>query len=276
MIIIAAIRMVMGVCILVFGTIFGVLVSYLPGTFKGINWASWVTLGMARAMLWCFNIQLEVINRERIFHHRGFLFPTHDGWIDILLPAAVVPSRFLAAIEVSRMMFIGRLGKAVNVVWVDRKDKASRQEAREALRGLEAYPPIVLYPEGMLDGTPGLAPFRYGAFEMAINNNLAYLPLAVLYHPFEDGKWKDEDLLPGVWRVAKKWKIKARMIALDPVTPKLGDDVATLAREAERSILAAIEQHKHGFPDFAHITADYEPVKPESSWENDGNISKRI
>ncbi len=254
------------VVILIIGSTLAYLSTFIPQPNAKATIANNISKWIAASYLRILNVKLECNDRDLFRNHHGFIFPNHDTFLDILLPASIVPVRFLAAIEVKRRPFLGRLGTSVGCIYVDRGNRSSRKKARQSLTKLKDFPPIIIYPEGMLDGKPGLSPFRHGAFEIARNNEMPYMLVALLYDDFWNVKWKDESMIAAMWRVAKKWRVNARMVALDIVHPTQDDNVIELARSAEKIIMAAIAEH--GYADYADVHPDDEPVKPENSWEN--------
>jgi 1-acyl-sn-glycerol-3-phosphate acyltransferase len=269
MIVIGIIRLLLLLPTLFLGMVLTLLGGMIPVQIRGANLAQWAALLSARAFNRIMNVQVEVSEPERLRNHAGFIFPTHDTYMDIVLPVSVTPVRFVAAVEVKKIPFIGRMGTGFGVVYMDRRDKNDRNRVRALLRKEASYPPIVLYPEGMLDGKPGIAPFRYGAFELAQEAQKPYLLVAIVYDSFWNVKWKGETIYQVLWRHARTWKIRAKLIVLDEVMPTPADDPKLLAKSAERIIIRALAYS--GYPDYAVVNENEEPVKPATSWENDPN-----
>ncbi len=269
MIIIAILRLILLLPTLFLGMLFTLLGGMIPVQIRGANLAQWAALFSARSFNHIMNVQVEVSEPERLRKHAGFIFPTHDTYMDIVLPVAVTPVRFVAAVEVKKIPFIGRMGSGFGVVYMDRRNKDDRARVRQLLREEASYPPIVLYPEGMLDGKPGIAPFRYGAFELAQEAQKPYLLIAIVYEPFWKVKWKGETIYHVLWRHARTWRLKAKLIVLDEVMPTAMDDPKELAKSAERTIIRALAQSE--YPDYSVVSVDDKPVKPALSWETDPN-----
>ena len=263
--VIASIRLFLVGVFLFVATIVALIASFIPFKVGGASLASWIVVALARSILWAFNVRLDISDKARLQAHQGLFYPTHDSFLDIVIPIAISPVRFLAAIEVKEKWLIGRLATAIGCVYVDRRNKASRKAARDSLTNLTAYPPIVLYPEGMLDGKPGIAPFRYGAFDLAIQNKLSYIPLVLLYDDFWAVKWKYESMLAPAWRTAMRWRTDARVVALETITPKPENDPAVLAHSAERAVIHTIATQGGG--DYSVVNIDDEPEMPAVSWE---------
>ncbi len=264
---IASVKLFLVAAILVVGTAIAWIGSFIPIKIKGATLANWTSVLIAKSYMRIFNVKLDYKDSQQVRDHKGFIFPTHDSFLDVIIPASFVPVRFLAAKEVADRPILGRLGKTVGGIYVDRGSKQSRTAARQSLTTLTDFPPIIIYPEGMLDGKPGIAPFRYGAFEIARNNEMPYLLLTLLYDNFWQVKWKNESMLTALWRVAKLKSVHAKMIALPVVHPSQDDDVVSLAASAEKAIIKTIAAH--GYADYADVGPDDLPQKPERSWETE-------
>ena len=264
---IALIKLFALASILIVGSGLGWLLSFVPFKIRNAGLSNWLSVAIAKSYMRIFNVKLDCQDRHKLRNHQGFIFPTHDSFLDIILPASIVPVRFLAAREVRDRPFLGRLAEAVGCIFVDRGNKQSRKDARQSLTNLTSYPPIIIYPEGMLDGKPGIAPFRHGAFEIARNNEMPFMLVTLLYDDFWQVRWKDESMLKAIWRVAKKKSVKAKLIALPVVHPTLQDDVIELARSAEKAIIKTIAAY--GYADYADVSPTDVPQKPSNSWETE-------
>jgi 1-acyl-sn-glycerol-3-phosphate acyltransferase len=131
-------------------------------------------------------------------------------------------------------------------VFVDRQDKNSREQARRALYKAERYPPIALFPEGgIYSPAEKLHPFRYGAFEIAVEKGISFLPCALIYDPVEIVFWAEEPLTRMIWRFAcYRGPIHARLHPLHAVHPHPEDDARQLALETHGA-LEAILNYSH-------------------------------
>ena len=240
--IIAYIRVTLVIAVTIIGTIGVVVTSFLPIKHRGAPLCGWVATWMARMFIRIMPLKFECRDRKKFTQHNGFIFPNHDSYLDVILPMSLYPMRFLAMSEVRDYPLIGKVTQAVGTVFVDRADQNSRQQARESLAQLDTFPPIVLYPEGGIDGDESLQPFRYGAFELAIENQIAYLPAAIIYDPFEVAQWGDATKSIGamVMQLAMQKRVHARLIALRKVEPRPDDNPKELAMEAHGAISAAL------------------------------------
>lgn len=238
---IGALRLLIIVLALVPGTFLILLLGLLPLRYKGARWSSWVATGLSRMFFWVFRLRLTCKDRETVVQHRGLIFPNHESYIDPILMMALWPMRFMAMAEVRRWPFIGWIAMAMDTVFVDRQDKEDRKQAREeAADNLRAqtYPPLALFPEGGIGVGDVLLPFRYGAFEIAVDVGLPFMPAVIHYNRFDVVAWfKKEGLFPAVWRLATHTgPIEAQLVALPIITPQPEDDPAALA-EATQALI---------------------------------------
>ena len=248
---IGAARVLIIVPLIVLGVVPVLLLGLVPARYRGARLSAWFTTLLTRAFNRVFNIRFRNTNPERFARHHGLIFPNHSSYLDIIALMNTAPVRFLAAREVKGQWLIGRFAAALETVFVDRSNSQSRRSARrsisEQLRR-DPFPPIAIFPEGKLDPGDQLYAFRRGAFELAIQNEVPYLPCALRYNRPDVVTWygglRNESLVAAVWRLAcHRGRITVELIPLDPVHPSRADDPTLLAAVAQRSIEQVL-----GFP----------------------------
>jgi 1-acyl-sn-glycerol-3-phosphate acyltransferase len=214
---------------------------------KGVRLAAWPITYLARFFIRLFNIQVTCAEADKIRQHHGFIFPNHNSLLDIMLLVDIVPTRFLAKAEVKQWPFIGWIGTAVDTVFVNREDKTSREQARQSITALDHYPPIIIFPEGgIFEPAETLHPFRYGAFEIAAQGSVPFIPCVFLYDPLDIAFWGDEPLFTTVWRLATHpGPLHARLFALKVVHPTPDDDPRQLALETHGAMEAILAYSGH-------------------------------
>lgn len=238
-------RMALALVTLVVGLVVVLAIGWWPGRIRGCRPAAWVAVGMSRMFATLFHIKVICHDREKLVKHRGFLFPNHDSFIDIIVLLSVMPFRFLSMAEVRSYPLIGLLAAAIGTVFVQREDKNSRSAARSALLTSlqeEPQPPIVVFPEGKIAPGDPLLPFRHGSFVLACENQIAFLPCALRYRPADLTPWAHgEGIGVAVWQLAQAGRsLYAEVIPLEPVQPQPEDDPAQLALAARQAIAATI------------------------------------
>lgn len=247
--IVGVVRMLVIGLVLVGGTGAIVLLGWLPRTWRGGRPGGWIATGMARTFLRVFDVRLHCADRERLATVHGFIFPNHNSYLDVILLMSIAPMRFLAKAEVGAYPFIGRIARSIDTVFVDRSDKTSRHEAREALSRIALFPPVVIFPEGKIVGDNRLHPFRYGAFELAVQHRAPYLPAVFIYSDYATAAWGDEPLLRAVWRLAcHRGPLTVHLDALHTVHPLAGESAERLALAAYGAMQAVLDVYG-GFAD---------------------------
>ena len=228
---------------LLLGIVIMLPLSFIPVRVRGGRLPVWVATYMARLFNLIFNVKFAYRASERLWQHTGFLFPNHSSYLDIIAMLHFMPVRFLAAIEVRQRPMIGWIAEAIDCVFVTRENQASRHAARDAIVSAmqdEPQPPVVIYPEGRLGPGDYLHPFRFGAFEMAVENGLALLPVAICYSHKEVVVWhgpRGEPMLTAIWRHAKfPGPVYAEMIVLEPVCPQPDDEPKQLALDTQTAM----------------------------------------
>lgn len=235
-----AFRLVTIVLVAAVGLAVVLLAGMLPIRYRDSLLSAWVCTGLARCFNILFNVQYTCEGAEKLRHHRGFIFPNHVSYMEPILLFSICPQRFLAAIEVKRRPIVGELATAAGTVYVERERRASRLEARDAIVHALLEEPgaaLVLFPEGKLGPGDALFPFRYGAFKMATQNSIPFVPCAIHYERPDIVVWhggRGESMLTALWRLACfPGPTRAHITFFDVVQPGPDDYAAQLARITE-------------------------------------------
>ncbi len=232
--------------VLAVGTAVILLTAWIPIHIRRIRLCAWPIPFMARLFLRVFRIQFICPEPEKFRQHTGFIFPNHVSFLDIIIFVALLPVRFVSKEEIRHWPFIGWIAQAIGTVFVDRENKASREQTRQRLAHTVFYPPVVLFPEGRISNRPDqLLPFRFGAFEIAVQHQISILPCVLLYDPVAIMHWYDEPFFRALWRVATAYSpLRVELIALPVITPKPNDDPRQLAVAVHGVMDAIIRHHR--------------------------------
>jgi 1-acyl-sn-glycerol-3-phosphate acyltransferase len=238
-------RVLIATVALLLGALMILLIGWLPVRIGGCRPAAWVVVGLARLFVILFHIKVVCPEAARLQAHRGFIFPNHDSYLDILVLLSITPVRFLSMAAVRTYPVIGGMAAAIGTVFVDREDSASRKAARSSLAASlrqEPHPPIVVFPEGKIQPGDEVLPFRYGAFALACENQIAYLPCALRYRPLDLVTWNHgESLVTALWRLACAGQpLYAELMPLPAFAPATDADPTALANTARLAIERAI------------------------------------
>ncbi len=235
------------VIVLLAGAIAMLPAALLPLRIGGVRPALWVACATARLCCAALGVGVRCSHPARLRIRRSVIFPNHSSLLDSLVLLAVTPVRFLAAAEVTRYPVIGWMTRAIGTVFVARSDPASRVQARSAVRSAiqsSPYPPLVLFPEGRLGPGDRLFPFRYGAFEIAVEQAITFVPCALRYRPVEVAVWRGgegEMMGSAAWRlVCSPLPVTVDVLPLEVVTPEPEDDPAALAQAARSAVALAL------------------------------------
>jgi lyso-ornithine lipid O-acyltransferase len=227
--------------VLLLGTSAVLLTAWIPWRVRGARPAAWLVTLMARSFTRIFQIYVHCPKAAALRHFQGFIFPNHTSYLDIVIAVYFLPLRFVAKTEIRRYPLIGLIARAIGCVFVDRQDKSSRARTRQVLATNELQPAIVLYPEGKTGSGSGLQPFRYGAFEIAAQNHIPFLPCLIVYDRPEIVRWQGDPFTRAIWRLASRpGAVNAHLILLDVVQPTPADVGAELAHATYEKMAAAL------------------------------------
>lgn len=217
-----------------------VLTAWIPLYIRKVRLSAWFTTLFARIVFFLIGARFHCPEPDRYRRHKGFIFPNHVTYFDILALLYLVPVRFLAKAEVRSMPLIGMVGESIGCVWVQREDKASRQAARDQLAAIERYPPVALFPEGKRGPGGELLPLRYGAFEIVTQGAVPVLPAVILYDNPEAAIWpRGESIIKALWRLAgRSGRLNVYLLPLDTIYPQPSDDAVQLAEQTHELMTA--------------------------------------
>ncbi|MFA7386414.1 MAG: AMP-binding protein [Thiohalobacteraceae bacterium] len=105
----------------------------------------------------------------------------HASYLDamVLIAALELPLHFVAKRSL-RTPVIGRLLQRLGTEFVARDDvRQSVEDAERLLQRVHRGDAVVFFPEGTFTATPGLRPFRLGAFKIAAESRTSIVPVAL-------------------------------------------------------------------------------------------------
>jgi len=219
----------------------------LPIKHKGVGIHYWMTTLVSRVINKIFGLEVICADEEALLAHEGLVFVNHVSYLDIPVIISVVPMRFLSTAEVYKVPLVGWMADSVATVFVDRQDKDSRHSVRDSIARSVAnqpFPPFVVFPEGHFGTPTSLAPFHYGSFAIAVENEFPFLPVALRYDRPDVATWrgvKEEPFIASFWRMlTHRGKIRAELFPLEPVHPTADGDPAELAHATQRAVEDAL------------------------------------
>jgi len=171
--------------------------KYYPVFWKVVRaWAFFLIYGMG--------FRLKVEKEQEIDRNKSYMFcANHASFLDpwVLIAMSKNPIVFVGKKELVKFPVFGFFYKKV-VIMVDRSDAASRRKVYEqAHNRLKNGTSVAIFPEGLVpDENVVLAPFKNGAFSLAIEHQIPIVPQV-----YYDGKrlfsWDFFKGSPGTFRV---------------------------------------------------------------------------
>lgn len=245
--VVSALRMFVALTAVLLGGTAIIIFSYTPLRVGRYSLAFWTFHYAVRFILFVLNVRLSSFGREKARQTRGFVIANHVSYLDIFVLAGIAPARFVAKDEISRWPVIGRIARAIGCVFVQRRNKESRRNARLALATTEWDPPIVIFAEGGRGPGTELLPFRYGAFEVAVEQEQPLLPGAIVYDPLPVAIWqRGEPLMQAVWRLAgAPGGVQASVYWLDQIVPQAGSDAVQLSLATHNALATLLAEKQY-------------------------------
>jgi 1-acyl-sn-glycerol-3-phosphate acyltransferase len=148
--------------------------------------------------------------------HNGLLVCNHLSYLDILVIAALTPSRFVAKSEVRNWPVFGWFARLAGTIFVERSKRSQAARAAEEIEvALREGPLVVLFPEGTSSGGESVLRFKSALLEPATRHMRA-LTAGLIAYELADGNvseevcyWKDMTLVPHLLNLLSKRSLKA-------------------------------------------------------------------
>jgi len=146
----------------------------------------------------------------------GLLVCNHLGYLDILVLAALTPTRFVAKSEVRSWPVFGWFARLAGTIFVERNKRSQAARAAEEIgAALREGSLVVLFPEGTSSGGETVLPFKSSLLEPAVRN-LQALTAGLIDYDLADGDvsdevcyWKDMTLVPHLINLLSKRAVYA-------------------------------------------------------------------
>lgn len=144
------------------------------------KFSTWARI-WAKASLFLMGIKVvtkgtEIIKKDQLY----VICANHASELDIMMTLAVVPNSFvfIGKKELAKFPIFGYFYKKTNVL-VDRSSLSSKRRAMElASHKLKSGVGMCIFPEGGIPKKEGLAPFKMGAFKLAVDHGVPILTIA--------------------------------------------------------------------------------------------------
>jgi 1-acyl-sn-glycerol-3-phosphate acyltransferase len=172
----------------------------------------------------------------------GLLVCNHLSYLDILVVAALGPSRFVAKSEVKRWPVFGWFARLAGTIFVDRNKRVQAARSTEELTSaLGEGTLVVLFPEGTSSGGETVLPFKSSLLE-PVAKNLHALTAGSISYGLDDGNvsdevcyWKDMTLVPHLINLLSKRRVHAKLHFAK--TPQQTTNRKVLARQLHSQVV---------------------------------------
>ncbi len=146
--------------------------------------AYWAHHKIARTFFTLIFIPMKIRCEEGVdLKSQYVIIANHFSYIDIPALAALnIPFKFIGKMQVNNIPVLGYIFKNLHIM-VDRDSKNSRKQTYiDSFKSIDEGYSIGLFPEGGIktEKVPTMAPFKNGAFAMALEKKIPILPVSLL------------------------------------------------------------------------------------------------
>ena len=148
---------------------------------RGINFSTSLFAETASALV---GLNLKIEGEENLWSHRPAVFIfNHQSKADVIIMVSLL-RRDIAAVgkkEIRKIPLVGRVFELAGTVLIDRENASSAIEAMQPLVDViqKEGKSVVIAPEGTRSITPELAPFKKGAFHLAMQAGVPIVPVVI-------------------------------------------------------------------------------------------------
>lgn len=183
-----AIGKTIGFCLLT-GGLYLLWLAVFPFVFAGAarRWRNFIFRSWAGAMITLLAIKMSV--RGIAPAPPFFLVSNHLSYLDVIVFAARLDCVFVAKSEVAGWPIFGLMGRSMNTIFVDRRNRRDLSRVNELIdQAHRAGQGVILFPEGTSTCGEGVLPFKTGLLETAVSagHPVSYASLSYRTLPNEE------------------------------------------------------------------------------------------
>lgn len=175
------------------------------------------------------------IRLSRALPKDHYIFANHQGWLDTVILASLVPLRFIAKSELSKVPFLGRGAKNMGTMFVQRGTSLDKQLKLKHDILTSKYP-VVCFPEGTTNAKIGK--LKLGILDFVDGIEKPSIALYMKYDPQAPALFlKNESLFQSILKVLGhkgKIQIEITWVYLD-LNDKFSTQTSMFFKDMERS-----------------------------------------
>lgn len=194
---------------------------------KRYHWFFKIARGWGKFIVFVMGFKPKVVVEQETELDKNYMFiANHASLVDVMLMLSVIenPAVFVGKKELTKLPVFGYVFKKTSIL-VDRKDPNSRKKVYESSQDkLNKGLSIIIFPEGLVpEESVTLAPFKNGAFRMAIEHQIPIVPMT-FYNVKQRFSWTFFSGWPG--------KIDIKIHRFIETKEKTLDDMETIKQQA--------------------------------------------
>lgn len=177
-----------------------------------------VAIAWGKTIVFVMGFKPVVEYEQKILPDKNYMFiANHASLIDVMLMLSVMknPAVFVGKKELAKLPVFGYVFRKTSI-YVDRSSEKSRKEVYvRAQKKLDLGLSICIFPEGLVpDESVTLAPFKNGAFRMAIEHQIPIVPMT-FYDVKKRFSWTFFSGWPGKLRVKVHPFLETKGLTID-------------------------------------------------------------
>ena len=208
----------------------GILIAMLSYALPGDHLRHSMAVRRRWIQLFCWTLGFSISREGTVSEKDPVLYVSnHRSLMDPVATLYYIYAFPLAKAEVGKYPLIGFGAKITGLLLVKRNNFKSRAMARDAIREtLNRGYSVLIYPEGTTNREYTIMPFKPGSFQVALEENVPIVPIAIEYADPQD-HWKERSLLQQYFYQFGKWKSRCALTFGDPISAGSAEDAKNKA-----------------------------------------------
>jgi len=148
---------------------------------------------------------IQITKKGKADYNNVLFITNHRSYIDPFVLVTHFDTLGLAKAEVAKWPLIGFGLKITGTYFVKREEQLSRQSAREGIaHTIKNGYSMLIFPEGTTSDSPTTLPFKPRTFQMAADNEVKIIPIALEFQDPKDAWIGDDTFIPHFFQTFAK------------------------------------------------------------------------